>query len=716
MPPLPHHPLTRRQWLAAAATALALPGLARAASPLARPWDFPRLDPASPIFPRLYSTVRPSSQTPPRDSFQLADETLACAYAYLHPQSPHRHQPAYRERLLRLLDARLSPWNRGERLTDMSGAFQASYAYLLLLRHRPQDLGARRAGWESGLRKFSHAILAEKPLLYDRHVLASLWLNGDIRSAIAVHLAGIALDEPRFRDRAAAAIDRVMTRAVLPDGGTYYVGFQNEVPTYHDASIAFMTWWWLLTGSPEMKDALARTVRYGPLSVEPAGFQEQSTAIAYKHYYNGWHGRHAALGKAYLFGCRHNYTLGASHGGETEWNGYWSILHAALHRPGLRPATPPDRFIVHDRSIDGPRGRFGDWAFVATGRDVQRPPAEREGDGLQGAMVGKATFVGAVALGKYEKRSALDAALDAVTVEIKHAKGAETDWARGHKHRFLAQDERTATVTRPTFGTLATRYRLSARRSAPATADWGPGLPWLGKQLWLLTPERVVGLVQIEAESDQTVFGLDARLTFCGGRKGVSGGFRESRIDPAGTISFGKLRCRIPAKSFDGPVTAERYGIADHDGHRGDDHALRVRLHDGSAPDGDRPRRYPAGSLRWALVDCSREEVSPAVVRNALPGDKDWAVLDVEEGGRTFRLVHNLKPTPATYRGGLPAAGHRAWSIHRSGSSAVERPARAGDPLPPALEIPGHGHAVVVLGGGESDHAGVTPHYEDIFK
>ncbi|MGB0371416.1 MAG: Ig-like domain-containing protein [Opitutales bacterium] len=681
--------------------------------------DFRPLNRDFPGFKELFFDVEVGNNIATGGGFPEGFETINAAYAYLHKDSPYWGQAAYLDRLKILLEARISPWIAGESLTDISGTFHAAYAYALLKHHRPEDLTAQeRTDWELGIAQMCNAIL-ENSLLYDDHILASAWLNGDIRLALGVYFGGVALGNAHYTTQAQEAIDLVLSQAVVGDGASHYVGFNNEVPTYRNTTINSFLWWWTLTGSPEVKAALDKTVPYIPLSVEPSGFQEQSTAISYKHQYNGLRGRSAALATAYLYGDRYNYFFGKQV--ESTFSEEYGLLYAIHYQPGLTTLRPPENFIIHDRAIMGPRGRWENWAFVATGRNVQSPDPDHEDQGYDGKMGGKNTFVGALALGEWANKTSLKAALDGVTVEFKNKQGQATDIGRssadGGIYRFLSQDENTATITRETFGSLSTSYRISDRVSSNATPDWGVGTRWLGDQLWLLTEDRLVGLVQIHNDEGDTVYGLDARFVLVGGRLGTIGQYQELvEVIPDREFDYGELSVRIIDENFGGSVSTVYQGITDTNSFTEDKRTAVIRLHDSLDNQDDTPIPYPSGTRRFALVECTRTEkpfAQEAV--NVLPSNPYFGIVEVTESNRKFRLIQNLTAQTRTYSGNMwPGGNNRVASIHRSWTPGAEvLPAAA--PYNLAVELPPHSHAIVVTSENTVDHTGNTQFYEDLF-
>ena len=197
--------------------------LAAASFSHAAPFDFPELNENYPLFSQLYSDVQVGNGTASGAGFGEAIECINAAYAYLHPQSPHRYDAAYLTRLRVLLDARISYWQNGESLTDMSGTFGTTYAYMLLKHYRPSDISDKQAAWEDGINQMCAANLQDTAL-YDDHLVSCLWLNGDIRLALGIYCGGIALSNTTYETKAQQAIDQVMAKAFIGDGATYYVG------------------------------------------------------------------------------------------------------------------------------------------------------------------------------------------------------------------------------------------------------------------------------------------------------------------------------------------------------------------------------------------------------------------------------------------------------------------------------------------------------------
>jgi hypothetical protein len=674
------------------------------------PDDIVALNSNAPNYASVFPNgVRTGNAAPQPETHKAGEEILLAAYAFLAPDSPVRGQQAYLDRLFVLLDHRFGIWATGAELRDIGSIWQAHYAYYLLKQKTSSLVSpARAALYEDAIRINQTSILADNPLLYSQSILAQSWLNGDIRLAMALHFGALARNDTAAAEIARKTIDDVLCSNVLGDGATRYVGFWGEVATYHDESIRCLLWWWKITGSPAAKAAVDATLRYSVVANEPDGFTEQSSNIPYKHMYNNLRSTESSLWKAYLYNDGYNYFFGKPEETATSTE----LLNTILYQPDRITRTPPtDIGVFFDANIQGPRGRFGGvWGWTANGRNVQLGGPENAdliaAQGYQGRQCGKATFVGAFALGSVTNKTSLKGALDTVLVEFKESAGAETDLMRGVKYRFLAQDEQTRTITRRSFGTLSTSYRISRRTSAAASPNWSNGVtPWMGQQLWVLTGERAIGLLQIVSDAQSTVYGLDTRLVFSGGRRGIMGSYLDLTQPDTNSFAFGDLRARVPLSSFTGNVTTQRLAISDPNST--DDFSALVRINDAAISGNDAPVTFPAGTRRWIVLDVHRStNAAAAPVYNVLTNNTNWAVLQFHEGSRKVRIVQNLTATARSYSGNFVVGTNYAnTSLHRSWTNAVTPLTANNGTAVIADSVPAYGHMIAVSSNQQGDHA-----------
>lgn len=714
----------------------------------APPYDLPTLKSTAPNYNRFYTNVLISSATVPTDDFRIGDEILNGILGYLCPTSPVYNNTAYRDRVLFLMDAVATRWNSSTDFAEIGYAWQMNYAYLLLKHHRPAELSAARVtAYESALAaNHTHVLTVSNPLLYDQRLLANLWLNGDIRLAMGVYFGALALGNTTNATKAQRAIDEVMSMASLEDGGQRYVGFWGEVSTYHEENVYCFLFWWLITGSKPIKAALDATQHYTPVTVEPSGYTEQSSNIPYKHMYNGIIARNAALWKAYLYDDGYNYFYGKP----AETTSSTEILNTILYQPNRTTKTPPSHVgVFFDGNLQGPRGRFnGTWGWIAHGRDVQNGGPESQplitAQGYDGRQCGKSTLVGAFVLGTPANNTPLKGALDTVGIEVKESIGLEYDVHRGSRYRYLTQDEKTATITRQTFGTISSSYRISTRTSANASLNWDSAATrWTGQQLWVLTEERMIGLVQIVNTSGTaaTAYGLDARLIFTGGRRNIMGSYltltRPATVaDALGTTAptdfqFGEIRVKIAGTgtagdvgtTFNGDITSQRIPIHDNINPdpalaaTQDNFSELVRINE-AGPSDTTPVSFPAGTRRWIVLDVTRNGTAYATSSkfNVLPENNTFAVLQFNEGTRRVRIVQNLTATPQSYSGNfVVGTTYSSTSLHRSWSGTVTPLTVTSGTAVVAETIPAYGHVIAVNSNNTTDHVGTFLTSKEVF-
>ena len=675
----------------------------------------------------MYDNVKvgdPVVRTLP-NGFDEGVELVSATYAYLEPSSPMHLQAAVLTRLKLLMDARFQGYRvpGSAHLTDFSGSFGANFAYFMLKTHRPQDLTAtEQAEWEDGMEKFC-AKTVERDHLYDPDqpvLLGNFWMNADIRLALGLYCGGLTLGNQSYVTAAAHVMENFASRTVLEDGGTYYVGYGPESNTYHDASIEHLIWWWLMTDSPRAYQAVFKSKNWVPLSTEPRGFSEESTSIAYKHDYNGLVGQDAALAKGYLFGDQNNYYFGRN--SEQVNRKAWSLLHAILYKPGLTVPVMPDQFVVRDRAIDGPRGRFGDWFFTGVGRAHDQQGAEHDWeDGVDPIQGAKNTFVGAGRLKSGSSGHPFGASFDAASVLFKFGDGVESDWFRGNRTRHNSMNERTSQVIRKGFATLATSYDISGKRFGAATVGSWPVTQWNGDQLWLMTGQRLVGLLQVHPDVQQTVYDTAARFTLCSGRRFVLGGDEALVSTGTNQWDFGELALKVHQSNFGGPVTTTRFEI-----NRGDlvnpradrDFAVSIELHDNALFDSTNSAdrvTYPAGTRRYALMECGSQGAAFANVSNVTAAGTPFTVFEVPENNRSFRLVQNVTAQSQTYTAAVTTT-YQTASLHRSWHDRVlPLPVAAGSAAV-SVSIPAYSHVVVVAGNDAALHEGGEWVYEELFE
>ena len=634
------------------------------------------------------------------------DESLVATMAYFHPQSPYKGKSEYKARGLFLMGKTLDEWTQGVGLAGevlMLKHFQINYSYLTFKRLEPNAIPAgKKAAWEEAIRKNIENILNQKKDIYEKHIVGSVWLNGDIRMALGGYLGSLALGDETTAKVFRSAIEDCMTQTLLADGGTHYVGYQNESPCYHgDSSIRPFIWFYLFTGSEKVKAFIARTKNYIPLVFTPrgSGFMEWSTSPAWKPQYNKISPKVEALAKAYLTGDPFNYAIGK----DSQY-----LYLAFLYRPGLREAELPDNFMLYDRNCMGPRGRFGTWGVVATLRDVSSPKPELTETTFLN-MDGINSFVGAYILNPDSQPAGypLNAAFQGTAPMVRTSVGEETDWNRGTKWAFLTGKvmHNAMTKTRLVYG-LTTDYQIS-KKEFLAT-------PWTARQAWIVTPDRVIGLTSMRNEKDTKSIDIAQRIGLVSGRKGATGTKKTLANKEGNLWQYGALNIKIHSSTYKGkPVFYEHGTVNDP----ADDFSTMLVLHDSNNPSTSTPIIYPAGSERTALLEVTDNNHPLATQSAQLDLPATFLGFEFTDETRKVAIIQNVSSSSVEYSGTwqTPFAKTR---LVKSWDETDQPPLLASNGIFsfPSITIPPFAHILLLSSNIPADFQPGHDTYESVFK
>lgn len=630
-----------------------------------------------------------------------ADEVLAATYMYLHPVSQFKGDALVKERLLFLLTKFFSMEKDSN--SRMMFTFQCTLAYYLLSKISPQDIPSElKDNWENVIKEQTEWVFAQKNKqdLYNKLEVGNLWLNGDIRHSMGAYFAGKIFNNSVWCNKAEKVMNQVIPKAILADGGTRYVSYQNESPNYHIPTKRYMLWWYLLTKSEIMKDALRKMSNYAPISNHNIGkgFSEYTSSCSWKPYYNTNVLTFPAAVAAYLFDDSYNFAIGKN-------DKSWELQF--IYRPGLQEKKLPDNhYVIFDRNIIGPRGKFDNWGYVGVARNVQIGDPELSGNDYPAMQDGKSSLAGAYILKKNAKDTEypLDAAFHSSMPAVKVSRGEETDFNRGNKFIDLVSDEHTELTKGKEIYSLASKYTLSQKRFKT--------IPWSGMQEWIFTPERIIGLLHIESNSKNKVYGLVNRIKLVGGRKPVSGSgsFKDLIKYDDSTYGFGGLKIKIHSQNYNGEIVSSRFGIWNNPG---DDFSCMLTLRDRNDNGDDSEIIYEEGEKRYILVECTYENknfISDTKVLDLKNGLLGFECVDVN---KKLIIIHNptdipvlLDYTSATMYPNLFV--QKSWDDSMIVKNVLSEITKFDN-----IEIPSYGHILIINSLDFDSNFNI---YEDIFK
>lgn len=622
----------------------------------------------------------------------LYDEVLYASMSYFHPQSPYRYNPLALKRTLTLLDSMLTNWSINRYTTSFNYTVEATFAYLLLKTYLPDSIPtARKSIWEKGIANLINETL-KKTYMYDSLKVGSVWLNGDIRFAIATVFGGTAIGDTLSARKARNVIENVMTRCLLGDGGTHYYGYQNENFTYHTATKKYFLIYWIFTQNPVVLKVLKAMTPYPLLMQHPVGkgFGEYIATAAWKPYYNSNMLEYAAAISAYLTNDPYSWSLGKN---------AKAFELAFIWKSGLKALSVPTDFLLYDKNILGPRLRRSNWGAVGTLRDMASGAPELPNENispLSTLMAGKPTLAGAYVLNANVSATTypINAVLNAVAPIVKTKTGKETDYNRGAVNAFLTGFENNSiTMARTVYG-IASRHAIVDRVMSKTGFD--------GMQQWVFTQDRLMGMVELEALANSTCYGLGARFCFVGGRLGVSGKYKPlTRLNDSG-YQYGLLNLRIVHQDFKGRTDSVYYGIQ---GGAGDTLSNQLTLHDQLDSVNDKKITVPKGYRKKVMVEVTKSTTPFAANASMLNLPYPlYGFQFTESNNRKVRIVHNVSNAPVAYIDTFrcPYSATRilkSWNMPDSGAFHTA----TGSVLLLTVTIPAFGHVLILNSSQNAD-------------
>lgn len=618
-------------------------------------------------------------------SFSLGTELRTTALGYCHPQSPNAGDTAYRDRLFLLMDhTATSLFGNG----DFAWFPSFAHAYALLLSSCAEPLSAsRQSMYEDHLRATADGLIVSRGDIWANKKAELVWYNADVRWALGVYLAGLALGDETIESYGSFFFEKdFQEMMLLGDGGFNYVGKQNETYTYHNANIQALTWYFLISSDQDVRQIVTDTIPYFPISTF-GGMGEYYTASSWKHYWNAVDASTAYIVGA-LSGDPYNMDLGR--------NSASGINAFVYSRDSSAPdIEQPDNYTVYDTNIEGPRGRHGSFGFAGTGRIVDNYPQPTIG-------VGKSTIAGAHV--QQDGGFAFDSAVDIVGLEIKRSPGQETE-DRRFKYWFLTTNEKTSSTRAHQIHGLTSIYNPSSKQFSN-TSPYG-ATNWVINEQWIFLPERIVGHLSVNSLiDDQEAYAIGSIIKIVSGR--ASWGDKKEIIDLGdGHYSFGRLHFVIREQNLGGETITEYAPIyTDKVSEKASYHRI---IDNKSSGQTEQLFTYGIADKYHYVVEIFEEGTEPALNISSTRNERVHT-LTVDDGTRSVQSVLNITDQHQTHGAALESAYSMATVLN---SSTADTPVPPNTPV--NLDLPAHNSAMIIESSTSDDINIAENFYSDIF-
>ncbi len=441
-----------------------------------------------------------------------------------------------------------------------------------------------------------------------------------------------------------------------PDGAYSYIEKQNETADYHGGNNNSLAKIWAVSEYQPAWDCISKTAMYELMSVEPREVAEFNTAPAWKTEWNG----SAAVSAEPLLAITQNPYLKTRYNQFRVVDGYDDeiALSLAFYNPNISALPLPDNYIVYDRNIRGPRGRYGRFSYTATGRNVAVTGSND--CGLQ-------TVVGAIETipGRTANIDEMDAALMVVHSKVhitKRTNPAEwTDWGY-----MMSRTDAKSCIGR-TVSTISTPGVLQYQTSGPS----GYETNWSSYQQWITLPDRIIGFVETYPTNNvaTTAYEIDGRVRFTYGRQtGALLNPKYMITEVAGSkYSYGKFKTIIHGHDFT-TVSVDTAGVLRDDYRNSMEIIFRYNLSNGTSL-----YSYPGTTKKYFMVEIRDSmAVGDATVSRVINGNVKGLVVKLN--GKSYASYRNDGAAANVDLSTVLINGNTNHILFSRGDSAITKP------------------------------------------
>lgn len=551
---------------------------------------------------------------------RTAAEASRYAQAVVHPGSPFHSDPQFFLEAYKRIHAFMDDFVLGHE--DSSDPLWGRYdfftlpplfsAAVLLEKVYPDlILPVHRELWSNGIRMGAERW---KPVVFAELVERN-WVNRDLAIANIMINAALFLGDESLADLADTILNHQKeTGNQYPDGGFAYTGKQNECAGYHSTVIHELRDYWLMTSSPVAEEFILNSRNYYLMTVGENGFDSFWTAPTWKYLWNTARAGSAHI-KAMFIQCPFNLALT-----ELPLMKYdWTLLEASLYNPTLEARRIPEEFLVYDRNLEGPRGRLGRFIYGGSARV------------LGANEPGKMNFMGAMITNPHGSgRPPLNSALKAIYPRVNLT--GDESWNQVARHSDPLTEENSVVIGE-NFASLTTSHLLQTVNFGPTAR---PVEGWSANQQWLALEDRIIGMIEVHPNSEQTAHDVTGRIRLGYGRAGPREAKEIQRVDET-RFTYGDLKVRLHGHNY-GSVDTEISGILRDDFREATEIVLRDPLSEnqnGSVVYGPEDRHYFIAEIgpNWTEGET---DVSRIATAEGIRG------LKVTLKDKLYVLLHNL--------------------------------------------------------------------------
>ncbi|MEM6764654.1 MAG: hypothetical protein AAF655_07010 [Bacteroidota bacterium] len=430
--------------------------------------EFPRTTPDQPVYNDLGGTYGTrSAPSLSRNYFWL----------FAHEQSPMRFNPELIKRVLRRMHAfadlvNMDPFTKlGSPFNLWYDQFAIEYAfpafYEIAEIHPHLLLPSQKKAWDNMMHAARNRLAKG-----NGNIWRGPW-NYNIETArhLGMLNIGLYLDDQEIVDRVLRHADASMRMQRL-DGAMPYHGDDRPSVNYHNVVYGLWLQMYEQTGYEPLREAIEKSQWKGPTTGRTEEWWTSPWDKAFR--WNIQKGTEA--GPEAVATLTQNPYVRAQIDRNQQLTGAVSGRQggkdaAVWYKPETSPLPLPDNYTIPDRNIGGPRAWYGDFTYAGSLRPWQE---------------GYTTLMGAMTVDSADGQ--LNSILAEVTPKVwitPEGEDGNTAFAR------LTDKEVSATTISKNYSLGTSLHGIKRSKGAYA----GPLSDWLGRQIWIGLPDRIIGLV-----------------------------------------------------------------------------------------------------------------------------------------------------------------------------------------------------------------------------
>ncbi len=486
-----------------------------------------------------------------------------------------------------------------------------------------------------------------------------LYANRDISYAELLVTAGVYRNNNQWINLGKRIVDSVYLSTLMPDGAYLYRKRQNEVTNYHGATNNSLAKIWSLIEYQPAWECVKKSYLFEISSIEHNDVPEFYTASAWKTMFNGSSGASAEP----LLAISRNPYLKSKYNLIRQAKGFADemVLSASYYNANISALPLPDNYVVYDRNIQGPRGRYGRFSYAAVGRDVSR--AGENETGLQ-TIVGAMQTIPSNDIGGTIDE--MDASLMAVHSKVHVRKSnPETEW---RDWGYMMTNTNVKTCVGRNVAAISTPGILQYQTPGPGAVETN----WSSYQQWITLPDRVIGFVETfpTNNTNTQAFEIDGRVRFTYGRQ------TSSLLNPKFMITevagsryaYGKFKAIIHAHDYT-TVSVDTAGVVRDDFRNSMEIIFRFNQSNGNTL-----FSYPGSTRKYFMVEVrDSNAVGNATVSRVVNGNVRGLIVRLN--GKAFSSYRNLGTNAVSVNiSNALITGNTHQVLFSRGDSIINRP------------------------------------------